>query len=450
MSFLNRFQSSLESLSSLSENSKYVVAYSGGVDSHVLLYCCAKLKLPVRAVHVHHGLQSIADEWAIHCQNICEQLDICLDVVNVDAKKLNGQSPEETARNVRYDALCTNLQTGDCLITAQHQNDQAETLLLQLFRTSGVAGLSAMPERKQIGGYDHVRPLLSFTRREIETFANDNGLQWVEDPSNQDVRFDRNFIRENVIPLLQDRWSEISKQLSTVADLQASSLRVLEDMAAIDLANAVRTPAYKSKLCAYDVVSVLSMSELSGLSTERLYNLLRYWILTVLKISPTRNLLVEIKKTIINAQQDANSVIAYSGYEFRKYQDQLYLLKLNIDLDYKEDLIWNAESPLKIPALKVQLSSVKSTDGGLSVDLLNKSLKVCFRKGGESFQPEHRQHSQSLKKLLQEEGIPPWERNSFPLLYSGDELIAVVGLWVSRQSVVVKDQEAWLIDVEKL
>ena len=148
MSFVKRFQTSLESLSVPPENAHYVVAYSGGIDSHVLLHCCKKLNLPVRAVHVHHGLQNIADEWVIHCQSICRALNIHLDIIYVDARNRKGQSPEQAARSVRYKALKNNLLDGDCLLTAQHLNDQAETLLLQLFRTASSAGLSAMPAQK--------------------------------------------------------------------------------------------------------------------------------------------------------------------------------------------------------------------------------------------------------------------------------------------------------------
>lgn len=450
MSFLKRFQSVLESLCPLSTNSKYIVAYSGGVDSHVLLYCCAKLEMPVRAVHVHHGLQSVADEWVSHCQNICQQLDVHLDVAFVDAEQKNGQSPEESARNARYDALRMSLQDGDCLITAQHQNDQAETLLLQLFRTASTAGLSAMPEKKQLGNHLHVRPLLSFSRQEIEDFAKENGLQWIEDPSNQDVRFDRNYVREDIIPRLKNRWPEICKQLSTVAELQSNNMRVLEDMAAIDLANVVKASVFKSKLCAYEVVSVISIPALKQLSSERLFNLLRYWMLKEIKISPTRNLLQEIEKTIINAQQDANSVIAYSGFEYRKYQNRLYLLKKKVDPGDINEIDWKPVSPLILPGLKIQLTAVNRSGVGLKLELLNQSLKICFRKGGEYFHPVQRKHSQSLKKLLQEEGVPPWERGTFPLLFFNDELIAVIGLWISKQYAVDDNEDGWVIDVEVL
>lgn len=450
MSFLKRFQSSLEPLYGLPAGSKYVIAYSGGIDSHVLLYCCAKLKLPVRAIHIHHGLQDVADEWVNHCRNICEQLDIYLDVVSVDAKQQDGQSPEESARNARYAALHDNLQDGDCLITAQHQNDQAETLLLQLFRTASAAGLSAMPERKQLGGCLHIRPLLSFLRVEIELFAKENRLHWIEDPSNQDAAFDRNYVRKNIIPVLTERWPEIAKQLSTVADIQQSNLRVLEDMAAIDLADVVVIPAFQSLLRRYLVVSVLSITALKKLSTERLFNLLRYWVISEVGVSPTRNLLQEIVKTIINARQEVNPVVVYSGFEYRKYRDELYLLKVEGEIDVEDDVVWEPLSPIVLPGLNTRFSAVKRSGAGLKTELLSKPLRLCFRQGGERFHPENRQHSQSLKKILQEERVPPWERNTFPLLYFEDECIAVVGLWISKQYAVDKNEQGWAIEIEKL
>ena len=450
MSFLKRFQSSLESLYDLPVDSKYVIAYSGGIDSHVLLYCCVKLKLPVRAIHVHHGLQEIADEWVEHCRSICEQLDVYLDVVFVDAKQQNGQSPEESARNARYAVLHDNLQDGDCLITAQHQNDQAETLLLQLFRTASAAGLAAMPERKQLGKCLHIRPLLPFSRLEIEAFAKESRLHWIEDPSNQDVTFDRNYVRKNIIPVLTERWPEIAKQLSTVAGIQQGNLRVLEDMAAIDLANVVVIPVFQSLLCRYPVISVLSITALKKLSTERLFNLLRYWVISEAGVSPTRNLLQEIVKTIIHTKQDVNSIVAYSDFEYRKYRDGLYLLKVGTEIDIEEDIVWEPLSPIVLPGLNTRFSVLKRPGTGLKIELLSKPLRLRFRQGGERFHPENRQHSQSLKKILQEEGVPPWERNTFPLLYFNDECIAVVGLWISKQYAVDKNEQGWVIEIEKI
>ena len=473
-----------------SENAHYVVAYSGGIDSHVLLHCCKKLNLRVRAVHVHHGLQNIADEWVTHCQSICRVLNIHIDVRYVDAKKNKGQSPEEAARSVRYEALQNSLLDGDCLLTAQHLNDQAETLLLQLFRTASSAGLSAMPAQRHLGKNSHLRPLLSFSRQEIEKFAEENSLNWIEDPTNQDVSYDRNFIRKEVVTLLKSRWPEITGQLSTVASLQSNNLQVLEDMAAIDLANLIKLPTYQSVTSFYSVVSVLSISRLKKLSLARRLNVLRYWLIKTLSkksakispiISPTRNLLEEIDRAVINSAPDANPVISFSGFEFRKFQHDLYLLKPTSPSfgsltahpcattpslgsltahpcattdkklsDLEEDTVWQPFSPAVISALNIQLKSIDSIGEGLKKDLLGESLNIRFRKGGEIFHPVGRRHSQRLKKLLQEANVPPWDRESIPLIYFKDELIAVVGLWVCKQYAVSGDEEGWLVDVDVL
>ena len=450
MPFLKRLQVSLKSLYKLTDNNKYVIAYSGGVDSLVLLYCFKEINIAVRAVHVHHGLQTVADDWVTHCQKTCEQFDISLDVLYVDAKQKQGTSPEESARNARYQSLQDNLTEGECLVTAQHLNDQAETLLLQLFRTASTAGLSAMPAYRKFGDHLHIRPLLSFSRKEIEDFAKENGLHWIEDPSNQDTSFDRNFLRKDVLPLLENRWPEVVTQLSTVAGLQSNNLRVLEDMAAIDLANALTMQQNQLKVCVFEVMSMLSMEMLKQLSSPRLLNLLRYWIIVTLERQPTRNLLEEIEKSLISSQQDANPDIVFSGYAFRKFQGNLYLLKTGDELKVQNDLDWNPSSPLKLPGLNIQLKAITSTGEGLDKKLLDESLKVCFRKGGEKFHPAGRRHSQSLKKLLQEANIPPWERDVIPLVYFGDELIAVVGLWVSKGFSVGDGESGWVIGVEGL
>lgn len=460
MAFLKRFKASLESLSRLPDDSSYVVAYSGGLDSHVLLYCCRRLELPVRAVHVHHGLQSIADDWVEHCQAICASLDVHLDVVYVEVQQQRGQSPEEAARIARYQALENNLQENDCLLTAQHINDQAETLLLQLFRTGNTAGLSAMRPYRRLGGYIHLRPLLFFSKNEIERFAREESLHWVEDPSNQDVSFDRNFIRKQLVPVLQKRWPNVVSQLSTVADMQANNLQVQEDMAAIDLANAIRMPGQQIATSVYHVVSILSVETLLTLSSARLLNLLRYWVLQSTAgdsadcrkfgLSPTRKLLEEIERALLHSQRDANPVIFYAGYELRKHRDYLYLLKSSHHDEKPEELPWTPSNPVTIPVLNIQLSAINATGKGLKQDLLNRPLKICFREGGEKFHPAGRQHSQSLKKLFQEAGVPAWQRGGIPLLYSGEELIAVIGFWYSRQHAANDNEEGWLIKVDKV
>ena len=458
MSFLKRFQIILESLYVLPEKSHYVVAYSGGVDSHVLLQCCAILNLPVRAIHIHHGLQAVADDWVKHCQTICKQLNVELEIVYVDAKKQRRESPEESARKARYQALHHSLSEGDCLLLGQHLNDQAETLLLQLFRASGAAGLSAMPALRYFANNIQLRPLLTFSQNDIVVYAKENNLQWVDDPSNVDTAFDRNFIRAEVLPLLENRWPEIVDKLDSAASLQANNLRVMEDMAAIDLANVTVTDERTPELHFYSVVSLLSISKLKRLSSARLLNVLRYWILqssvfnaSIANNLITRNLLEELERSFLNTQQDTKSVISFSAYEFRKYQDGLYLLNPKLSNEVMAEIrsskyIWHPARDLLISSAGIELERSRDLDAsGLKLSLRNKELTVRFRQGGEIFHPVNRQHSQRLKKLFQEENIPPWERDLIPLVFLGDELIAVAGLWYSKKHQADENEPTWIV-----
>ena len=445
MSFTERFQISLESLFVPLKTTTFVVAYSGGIDSRVLLHCCKKLNLSVRAVHVHHGLQSKANEWVTHCQNTCEGLGVPIDVIYVDANKKKGESPEETARNVRYTALQSGLVAGEVLLTAQHRDDQAETLLLQLFRSASSAGLAAMPASKLLGDHLHLRPFLSFSRNEIENFAKQNALVWIEDPSNQDEAFDRNFIRKSILPSLEERWPEVKSQLSTVASLQAKNLEVLENMAAIDMANALSTQKTRG---VFETLSILSIDNLVHLSSSRLLNLLRYWIINTLQKQPTKKLLKEIEGSLIQSQPDANPDIVFSNFSFKKFQGNLYLIKTNNATVVQKDVGWNPSVQLDLPDLNIQIKAILSMKKGLNNQLLDELLYVRFRKGGEKFHPANRQHSQSLKKLLQEANVPPWERDVVPLIYFGDELIAVGGLWIAKAFAVSEGENGWVVGVE--
>jgi tRNA(Ile)-lysidine synthase len=463
MSFLRRLQNSLEPLYQLPEHSHYVVAYSGGVDSHVLLHCCQQLNLPLRAVHVHHGLQAVADDWVRHCQAVCDELAIELDVLYVDASVQQGYSPEEIARKVRYGAIAKNLKTGDCLLTAQHENDQAETLLLQLFRTASAAGLAAMPALKKLEAAVHIRPFLSFTREEILHYAKAQDLLWVEDPTNQDSGISRNFIRNEVLPILQARWPDVIAQLSTAASLQSSNLQVLEDMAAVDLARLVicdnggqsRRADSGSAYSAYRVESQLSISGLQSLSSARVLNVLRLWIIRMAKKQPSRNLLGEIERTLVNAAQDAESVVKFERFEFRKYHNRLYLLIPALSAGRAKVYDWCPRQALQIQALDLQLSASYATEKNnkntlLAEALSYETLKVRFREGGERFHPAGRGHSQSLKKLFQEAAIPSWERDTMPLIYLDDDLIAVGDLWVAKAFSVSPDEAGWSIQLSRI
>ncbi|RLA00186.1 MAG: tRNA lysidine(34) synthetase TilS, partial [Gammaproteobacteria bacterium] len=192
---------------------RLLVAYSGGVDSHVLLFQLNELNkgdfsIPLDAIYINHNLQPKALEWGEHCQNICQSLNIPFKQIDVQAKPETGESPEEKARTARYQAFSDELQSNHWLVTAQHLDDQAETFLLQLLRGSGVDGLSAMPSQRNLGKGCHHRPFLSISRQQIEQCAKDHDLKWVEDPTNQDRGVPRNYLRQNVLPAFKGKWPE--------------------------------------------------------------------------------------------------------------------------------------------------------------------------------------------------------------------------------------------------
>ncbi|HHO59895.1 MAG TPA: tRNA lysidine(34) synthetase TilS [Thiotrichales bacterium] len=444
MNFLQRFQQGLlEMLASssgggLSANKALVVAYSGGLDSHVLLHACESVGLPVRAIHIHHGLQTEADAWVEHCRRVCRQLSVELTVLTVDARARARQSPEDAARIARYAALTGAMQPDEVLLTAQHADDQAETLLLQLLRGAGAAGLAAMPRRQRKHGVMHLRPLLPFTRETLGDYARQQSLDWIEDPSNDDIAFDRNYLRCRVLPVLKQRWPEVDHSFSVAAQLQQENLEVLEAMAAVDLAGASTQRE-----------TVLSLTAMKSLSAARQMNLLRYWLKRQGK-QPTRKILLEIRHAVIDAADDASPLVTFDDIEIRRFRQQLYLLPLPAEFDSRQVIPWPPEAPLTIEPLALQLHRGKpavTASPGLAAARRQRPLQVRFRQGGEYFRPAGHQHRQSLKKLFLQADIPPWERDRIPLIYDGDEMIAVAGYWLAQDACCQTGEEGWRIEL---
>ena len=409
-----------------------IVAYSGGVDSHVLLHLCHAAGLPVRAIHIHHGLQAEADHWDRHCAEVCLKLDIAYQCIHVDAEPGPGVSPEDAARNARYQALENELESDEVLLTAHHQDDQAETLLLQLMRGAGPAGLASMPVLKSFGAGYHARPMLGFSQQLLRQYAEEHQLNWVDDPSNADTGFDRNFMRKEIIPRLVDNWPNASEAISQAASLQQDTLEIIDAMAATDLA-AVSTQQRNS----------LSISKLKLLSEARQYNVLRYWINASGFSKPRRNILQEIIQSVLPAAEDAAPLVLWGNTEIRRYQDTLYVLKALNSHEIHHVYAWDGEQPLFIETLNMELSLTQTAGKGLQQDVVARGMTVRFRQGGEQLRPDGRQHTHSLKKLMQEAGIPPWQRNRIPLIYIGHQLACVCGYWVADIFSVSEDQQGW-------
>lgn len=452
----------------------YLIAFSGGVDSHVLLHLCAQLKnAPIgseqtfAAAYIDHGLNPDAIKWGRHCQHICYQLDIPLTIVAVDARPDGRQSPEAAARLARYHALAEILETRQCLLTAQHLDDQAETLLLQLLRGSGSKGLAAMPRLKQFSGGYLCRPLLHYRKKDILAYARQHQLEWIEDESNFEQRFDRNFLRRSIFPLLQSRWPAVMNNFSRSAELQSESQQLLEQMAEEDMHDArVYNQANEcetDKLLSENLLALRSRYH----NDIRLKNILRYWISLNDVPLPSRKILQEIITAVLYAGDDAEPRVDWNRDAFhaevRKYRNKLYLLKSPPDgikpgpqqgwLTLEHPLILEGRGKIILQAYADQqpddpgdhLKMASKAAGGFDKQrLLSRPVSVVFRQGGERYRRSDKDCSHPLKHWFQEQAIPPWERQSMPLIYWGDQLIQV-GEQVVNFSLISGDAENSLI-----
>lgn len=401
-------------LTKTSSSKKVLVAYSGGLDSHVLLHLISQIpEFTVRAVHIHHGLQAIADSWVPHCQNICDKLNTPFETKYLHLKPKKGESLEALARQGRYQALKATLKDDEILVTAQHQNDQSETLLLQLFRGAGVQGLASMPAVSAFGRrqQQHIRPFLNISRHELEAYAKTHQLEYIDDPSNQDTSFDRNFLRKKILPQLRERWLGLDKALNRSAAIQAETLSILDEIAAEDFIN----------ICSEEE-NTLQIESLILLSYPRQKLLLRYWIAKNGFKYPSEKKLQHIFSNILEARKDAQPLLEWQGVQIRRYKNKLYIMSPLSEHDSTQVFYWDTTAkPLYIPSLDLYLKA----------DILherNQTVTVLFRQGGELIHSSNPNKKASLKSILSEAGIPPWERSRLPLIYHEDKLIQVIGL----------------------
>ncbi len=397
----------------------FCVAYSGGLDSTVLLHALAKLRelddrVQLRAIHVHHGLHQHADAWERHCRQVCEKLSVFFDSIRLHLNVGPGDSVEAVARQARYRAFLESLKANENLVTAHTENDQAETVLLQLLRGAGVKGLSAMPAKKSFAQGFLLRPLLSERRSELEKYAKENKLKWVDDDTNMDVRFNRNYLRHRIFPVLKDRWPEVFSMFSRSAVHCAETSVLLENLADIDLASVL-------------LKDTLLIKPFLLLSKQRQRNLLRHWIVREGFRLPNTKHIEQIIENVVCASAQANPVFIWEFGEVRRFQGRLYLLKVRTPLESGLTIEWDFKNPLDLPH-ELGVLNVKQAQGhGIRSDIDVEKIRVRFRRGGERCRPENRKETHRLKNLFQEWGVPTWERDRIPLIYYGDELIAVVG-----------------------
>ncbi len=406
-----------------SDVKQYCVAYSGGMDSHVLLLLMSQLQqessaFELRAIHIDHGLQDESAQWAEHAETVCQQLEVPLLVEQVSVDS-DDEGPEAAARKARYARFSETLYASEHLLLAQHAEDQAETFLLQALRGSGLDGLSGIPKKRRFATGYMGRPLIACSQESLREVAENNALDWIEDPSNTSEQYDRNYLRLNVMPLLQSRWPALAQTLGRSAHRCAAASQTLLGLAQQDLDTAT-----------IDGSAELSLSALKELPRERAYNVLRLCVRQRGLRMPRLQDLIQVMANLVEASDDSHGVVNVRDYVFRRHKDRLYLLLPSADTQpFHYD--WLAPfDPLEIAETGLTLTREQCLEKGIELSP-DASVTVKSRSGGELLKMGEPAFHKAVKKILQESSVPPWIRDTIPLIYIDGKLAAVWGIAIS-------------------
>ena len=415
---------------------RYLVGFSGGLDSTVLTHALRHAPgrgAPIVAVHVNHAMQPDAEAWEEHCRRVAEALQVEFIARTVEVVDDRGIGLEAAGREARYTAIRALMQEGDVVLSAHHEDDQAETLLLNLMRGSGMAGLAGIGASQPFGPGLLIRPMLGVSRQDIERYAGEFELQWIDDPSNLDLRFDRNYLRQQILPRLRQRWPAVTARLSHSAELAGEAARLQDELARLDLRELVET-ADDDVAAAPDRLDIAGLAKLSS---ARQRNVLRCAIKACGLPQAPASRLRQIQDELLPARKDAGPLVRWRGAEVRRYRTKLYLLRGS-----RPGWRVEAATPLVLygdgkeihlgPFGTLRLERVTGrAEPGIDPELVAEGLTLRFRTGGEKIKPYGRKDTRPLKKLLQEHAVVPWMRQNLPLLYADDTLVAVADLWIA-------------------
>ena len=403
---------------------RFIVALSGGVDSVVLLHllvCFRSLNknIEVFAHNVNHGLSDNAGDWAIFCADICQKLNVTLLRSSVSIERKARVSLEAAAREARYQCFKEKMDVGDVILTGHHQDDQLETVLLALKRGSGSTGLQGIHAYQAFFDGHLLRPLLGFSRQELVDYAVSNQLKWIEDESNQDIEFDRNFIRQKISPLLKQRWPAIAKSATRTAQLCQEQQCLLNEVAEDDL---------KRCLSRQNLSSGLSIVLLSELSDARRNNVIRYWLKRHGLQYPSRKQLDVLWEEVALAEVDKQPMLQLETNSVRRYQQLLYVVSTQQIKLPEKSMVWSGESTLIMleGKLEVDFSKVDKTIAE------QYKIECCLRQHLDAAlhcQPIGRNKARSVKKLLHEYQVPPWLREQVVFILIDGQLAEAVGIW---------------------
>ena len=403
------------------------VAFSGGLDSTVLLTALAEgepaVRAVLRAVHIDHGMHPDSAAWGRHCRRVARTLRVPIRVIRVRIERTRGVSPEAAARAARYAALQRELHPGEVLLTAHHAQDQLETVLLQLLRGAGVAGLAAMAPAARFAQGLLVRPQLAFERGELEAWGKLRRLSYIEDSSNADEHLDRNYLRRRVVPVLKARWPGVAQAVGRSARHAAEAQRLLEQLARADVAAAADGED-------------LAVPRLRALSADRRRNALRFWIVSRGHAVPDTARLAELAGPVLRARSDARPQVRWGASLIERQHERLRLRWLSEQSPGSAApagrLAWALrECPLlALPDGRGRMELAPARHGPVDLDALPDAVAVGSRRGGERLQPRRGGPRRSLKSLLQEERVAHAERAQLPLIYAGERLLAAGDRWL--------------------
>ena len=400
------------------------VAFSGGPDSTALLHALAQLPVAraqgLRALHVDHGLHADSGAWAEHCRRFCATLKLPCDVLRVQVDTGRGDGLEAAARRARYDALATHLYEGEYLLLGHHRDDQVETVLLKLLRGAGPDGLGGMRVLRPFGPGQLWRPLLSLSRQQLCSYVETHALDCIDDPSNADTRLARNHLRREILPQLSRHWPQATDSILHSAALSRAAATTLRTqwLATFDL---LHDPASGS----------LDATGWLALDPALREPLLDYWLHARNLPAPTTAQRRQIERQC-GARTGQLPCIRWAGAELHIWKGKLWALppEPTVTIDWQAP--WHGEPLILIDGSEMSLGN---TDVRLAEPLI-----VRLRQGGERIKPAGDAHTRELRHLFQQAQLPPWQRNVCPLLYAGDELIAVAGRWINPRGVAIFEQ----------
>jgi tRNA(Ile)-lysidine synthase len=403
-------------------NTDFTVALSGGVDSVVLLYLMRALKadipaINVSAIYVNHGLSQYADDWQGFCKNVCIDLEVPFEAAKVVIKPQSRTSLEAQARDARYKALDERSSKGSIILLGQHLNDQIETFLLRLKRGSGLKGLGAMHKARLLqSGRTCFRPLLNVTRSDIEAFAAQFNIKHITDDSNTDERFDRNFLRSKIVPVLAERFNGFEQCTSRSIELLQQQQTLLDEYTELDLNKCVNEH------------QALCISKISEYSPARIANIVRTWLALFTQVMPSQKQLEQIIDQAINAKNDAQIRIDLLDGQIRRHQGDLYFVtpsEVLTDVELNHSELTLADGRLLI----------KSIGCGLRPPYSNEQVIVRFNCNSARIKPLKKPGSNTVKHWFKDAKIAPWLRASVPLIFYNDELVQVVGYFISANHI---------------